>query len=415
MRRAQMSEAATDRGRRLRRPDGLRNRKAASRRALRVAGRLAMAFSSALLGGCGTLVDSLLNRVHMDPPYEVGAETRALHERQLIVDLHGDILLWNRDLVERASRGHVDLPRLREGNVAIQVFGVVTQVPFTFSLDNNSARPDVITALSVFDRWPAAARGSRLERALYQADKLADGIRRSEGGLRLIGSREDLDALVAARHGGEPVIGAVLMLEGAQALEGDPDNIDRLYDAGFRVIGLAHLFDNDMTGSAHGKAKHGLTPAGRALVRRMQARRMIIDLAHASPTAFDEVIAMAEGPVIASHGGVRGTCDTVRNLSDAQVRAIAATGGVLGIGVYHYATCGKTVEDTVQAMRYVADLVGVQHVALGTDFDGAVATVFDATGLPVLTEALLASGFDEAEIGAILGGNALRVLRQTLP
>jgi microsomal dipeptidase-like Zn-dependent dipeptidase len=374
-----------------------------------------MALAAGILGGCGSLVDRLLNRVYEEPPYEVGDAARELYQRQLVVDMHGDILLWNRDLLVRGSRGHVDLPRLQEGNVALQVFGVVTQVPFTFSLDNNSPTPDVITALAWFDDWPPETGDSRLQRALYQADKLRDRIHHSAGGLTLITGRQALEALVAARRNGEEVVGAMLSLEGAQALEGDPDNIDRLYDAGFRIVGLAHLFDNDMSGSAHGKQKHGLTPAGEALVRRMQERRMIVDLAHASPQAFDEVLAMVEGPVIASHGGVRGTCDTVRNLSDDQVRGIAGTGGVIGIGVYKYATCGKTVGDTVRAMRYVADLVGVEHVALGSDFDGAVATVFDTTGWPLLTEALIEAGFSEKEIAAILGGNVLRVLRDTLP
>lgn len=373
-----------------------------------------MTLAAALLGGCGSLVDRLLTRVEMKPPYEVGADARALHQRQLVIDMHSDILLWNRDLLVRGTHGHVDLPRLREGNVALQVFGVVTQVPLFLGLDNNSARPDAITALAWFDDWPPETAASRLARALYQADKLRDRVRHSAGALTLITSRQELETLVEARRNGGPEVGAVLSLEGAQALDGDPDNIDRLYDAGFRVIGLAHLFDNEMSGSAHGKEKYGLTPAGRDLVRRMQERRMIIDLAHASPRAFDEVLAMAQGPVIASHGGVRGTCDTVRNLADDQVRAIATTDGVVGIGVYRYATCGETVDDTVRAMRYVADLVGVQHVALGSDFDGAT-TLFDATGWPLLTEALIEAGFSEKEIAAILGGNVLRVLRQTLP
>jgi microsomal dipeptidase-like Zn-dependent dipeptidase len=367
------------------------------------------------LGGCGSLVDRLLNRVYEKPPYDVGAAAQELYQRQLVIDLHGDILLWNRDLLERASRGHVDLPRLQDGNVALQVFGVVTQVPLTFSLDNNSPTPDVISALAWSDDWPPETRDSRLQRALYQAGKLKDGIDGSAGGLTLITDRRELEALIAARGRGEPVIGAILSLEGAQALDGDPGNIDRLYDAGFRIVGLAHLFDNDMSGSAHGTEKYGLTPAGRDLVRRIDERRMIIDLAHASTRTFDDVLSMVRGPVIASHGGVRGTCDTVRNLSDDQVRAIAGTGGVIGIGVYEYATCGKTVADTVRAMRYVADLVGVAHVALGSDFDGAVTTVFDTTGWPLLTEALIEAGFSEQEIAAILGGNALRVLREALP
>ena len=368
-----------------------------------------------LLGGCGSVVDRLLNRVYEKAPYEVGAAARELYQRQLVIDLHGDILLWNRNLLERASHGHVDLPRLHEGNVSLQVFGVVTQVPFTFSMDNNPPTPDVISALAWSDDWPQETRDSRLQRALYQAGKLKDAIDGSSGGLSLITDRQELEELIAARRRGEKVVGAILSLEGAQALDGDPDNIDHLYDAGFRIVGLAHLFDNDMSGSAHGKEEYGLTPAGRDLVRRIQERRIIIDLAHASTQAFDDVLSMVQGPVIASHGGVRGTCDTVRNLSDDQVRAIAGTGGVIGIGVYEYATCGKTVGDTVRAIRYVADLVGVQHVALGSDFDGAVATVFDTTGWPLLTEAVIEAGFDEAEIAGILGGNALGVLREALP
>jgi microsomal dipeptidase-like Zn-dependent dipeptidase len=104
----------------------------------------------------------------------------------------------------------------------------------------------------------------------------------------------------------------------------------------------------------------------------------------------------------------------VRNLADEHIRGIAGTGGVIGIGLYEYATCGKTLEDTVRAMRYVADLVGVQHVALGSDFDGSAA-IINVSGLPMLTEVMLKAGFTEKEIAAIMGGNALRVFRQALP
>ncbi len=185
-------------------------------------------FAAALLGGCGTFVDRMLNQVYEDPPYQVGPEALALHERQVVVDLHGDILLWNRDLLERASYGHVDLPRLQEGNVALQVYGVVTQVPLFVGLDNNSDRPDLITALAWSDDWPPETSESRLERALYQADKLQDRVRQSAGALRLITARRELDALIADRGRGDSVIGAILSLEGTHALEGDPENIDRL-------------------------------------------------------------------------------------------------------------------------------------------------------------------------------------------
>jgi microsomal dipeptidase-like Zn-dependent dipeptidase len=181
------------------------------------------------------------------------------------------------------------------------------------------------------------------------------------------------------------------------------------------MLGLLHHFDNAMAGSAHGVDKYGLTDKGHELIKLALARDMIIDLAHASQQTIDDILAMVDRPVVFSHGGVRGTCDTTRNLSDCHIRGIANTGGVIGIGLFPYATCGKTLNDTVRAMRYVADLVGVEHVALGSDFDGAVTTVVDSSGLVMLTEALLQEGFSEAEIAAIMGGNALRVFRQTLP
>ena len=181
------------------------------------------------------------------------------------------------------------------------------------------------------------------------------------------------------------------------------------------MLGLVHLMDNDMAGSAHGVNKHGLTDKGRIMLQRALELGYVIDLAHASAQTIDEVLKIIDRPVVASHGGVRGTCDTARNLSDRHIQGIAATGGVIGIGLYEYATCGKTLEDTIRAIRYVVDLVGIKHVALGSDFDGATETTVDVTGLVLLTEALLDAGFSHDDIRAIMGNNALRVMRNTLP
>lgn len=375
------------------------------------------ALAGALLttSGCATLFDATINDTSIDPPYEVNAATRAVHEQLTIVDLHADPLLWSRDLLERHRYGHADLPRLQQGNTALQVFGVVTGVPFPIGLENNRDHWDLITPLTWFQSLPDEVQKSRLQRALFQADRLRHAINASGGQLVWIRTRRDLDDWAARRAPGRPVIGAMLSLEGVHALEGDVANVDRLYDAGFRMLGLVHLFDNDMAGSAHGVEKHGLTDKGRALVQRAVQRGMIIDLAHASERTIDDVIALVDRPVIASHGGVRGTCDTARNLADRHIRAIAGTGGVIGIGIYEYATCGKAMQDTVRAVRHVVDLVGIEHVALGTDFDGATECVTDATGLPLLTEALLADGFTREQIRALMGENALRVFRHTLP
>lgn len=365
--------------------------------------------------GCATLFDSAINDTSVDPPYTVTDATRVVHDQLLIVDLHADPLLWKRDLLERHSYGHVDLPRLQDGKVALQVFGVVTGVPFPIGLENNRDHWDLITLLTQFQSLPVEVQDSRLQRALFQANKLQRSIDASRQQLLLIRTRRDLEQWVSLRSQGQPVIGAMLSLEGLHALEGDVANLERLYDAGFRMLGLVHLFDNDMAGSAHGVDKHGLTDKGRAVVKLAVQRGMLIDLAHASEQTIDDVFAMIDTPVMASHGGVRGTCNTARNLADRHIQAIARSGGVVGIGIYKYATCGKTMQDTVKAVRYVVNLAGIEHVALGTDFDGATETVVDATGLPLLTEALLAGGFTPAQIRALMGENALRVFRQTLP
>ena len=384
-----------------------------------LSGRLLAQFTAAVLlalvgTGCTTLGERLVARTIDPGPYQASTEAAMLHQRLTIIDLHADTLLWTRDLLQRGDRGHVDLPRLQEANVALQTFGVVTGIPFPLSMENNRDRRDVITLLSSLQKWPEPTRSSRFERASYQASKLTDRIEASGGFLHGIRTVADLDTLLAARTRGKRTVGALLSLEGVHALEGNVDNFERLFDVGFRIFGLVHLFDNDMAGSVHGIDQHGLTDKGRELIRRIQARGAIVDLAHASAATIDDVLAMTVAPVMASHGGVRGTCDSARNLSDEQIRGIARTNGVIGIGLYRYATCGKTVAETVKAMRYVADLVDVSHVALGSDFDGAK-TMIDVTGLVLLTEALLEDGFTETEIAAIMGGNSLRVLRAVLP
>jgi len=147
----------------------------------------------------------------------------------------------------------------------------------------------------------------------------------------------------------------------------------------------------------------------------MERRKILVDLAHASAKTIDDVTAMATRPVVVSHTGVRGTCDNQRNLSDAQLKKIAATGGVIGIGFWDVATCGNDARSIARAIRYTVGVVGVDHVALGSDFDGAVVVPFDVSGLPLLTQALLEQGFSEPDIAKIMGGNVFRLLRETLP
>jgi microsomal dipeptidase-like Zn-dependent dipeptidase len=366
------------------------------------------------LRGFAVWVARSTNSVALSPPYVASAQATALHRRIPIVDLHADSLLWSRDLARRGHFGHVDLPRLREGNVSLPVFSAVTKVPFGLNFERNSARGDQITLLAAAQGWPARAWRSPLHRALHQADRLRRLAADSNGGLLLIEGNADLDRLIALRTEGVPVIGAMLAVEGSHALDGRLENLDLLHHAGFRMIGLHHFFDNEAGGSAHGLDGGGLTEFGRDLIGRLEDRRMLIDVAHSSPKVLDDVLALATRPIFVSHTGLRGTADNQRNLSDEHVRGIAAAGGVIGITMFAHAVGGSSVDDTARAMRFGADLVGVEHIGLGTDFDGAVETSVDVTGLPLLTESLLRHGFDQGEVGAIMGGNALRVLREGL-
>jgi microsomal dipeptidase-like Zn-dependent dipeptidase len=362
----------------------------------------------------GRNLESFINRVEPVSLPEVTPAALRLHRASLVVDLHADSLLFGRDLLEEAEVGHVDFPRLRRGGVGLQVFDAVTRVPMGQSLeDNDGDSVDMIRVARLAQLSPAAFL-SPLGRALRQAEQMRAFVERSEGDVLLIRSQRDLSVLLAARERGAAVIGALLGIEGAHALDGDPANLDRVFDAGYRMIGLTHFFDNAFAGSAHGTRRHGLTDAGRELVRRMEVRGVVLDLAHLSPTGVDEVLAMATRPPVFSHGGVRSTCDNARNLSDDQARAIAAAGGVIGIGYFEWAICGRSVDHVVAAIRYAVELVGDRHVALGSDFDGATTPGFDTSELPALTQALLDQGLSEPAIRGILGGNAKRVLMANL-
>jgi membrane dipeptidase len=361
-------------------------------------------------------VDRSLNRVEGPPPPAPSPRAAALFGTLRVVDLHADSLLWQRDLSQRLSHGQVDLPRLFEGNVTLQVFGLVTQSPSGQNFERNRAdAPDVITLLALAQRWPPAAWRSRLARAVYQAGKLDALAARSDGRLVVIRDAAGLREFLAARARDPGRVAGLLGIEGAQALDGSLDGVDRLFDAGVRMIGLAHFFDNRVAGSSAGVEKHGLTPLGREVVARMQARGIAIDLAHVAPASVSDALALATKPVVVSHTGVQATCPGPRNLTDAQIRGVAATGGVMGIAYFEGAVCGTDVGHIVRAMRHVKDLVGAEHLALGSDFDGAVTTAFDTTALASIVDGLLADGFSEDEIRGVMGENALRVLAQTLP
>ena len=384
--------------------------------------RVFIALGVILLAGLGVFffilpgyVDRSMNVTLNPPPYAASEQAKSLHRNLLVADLHADTLMWNRDLLKKGEWGQVDLPRLIAGNVAVQAFTVVTKSPRGLNIESNSGDTDEITLLAVAERWPIASWTNLTERALYQARRLRDASERSNGKLVILRTRQDVIDFLERRKTEREIVGGFLGIEGANALSGEVSNLDRLYDAGFRMIGLALFFDNEMAGSAHGVEKYGLTDKGRELVKRMEEKRVFVDLAHASPKTIDDVLRMATRPVIVSHTGVKGTCNNTRNLSDDQLRAVSRNGGIVGIGFWDTAVCGRDAAAIAKAIRYASKFLGVDHVALGSDFDGTVEQPFDTTGVVQITDALLKEGFKEDEIRKIMGDNAVRLLQSYLP
>lgn len=364
------------------------------------------------------IVERGQNPVAPHVPWPVSPAATAIHERLVIGDLHADSLLWDRDLTRRAGRGHVDLPRLAEGNVALQVFTTVTKSPSGLNFEHNAATArDDITLLYIGQLRPFRAWLDLTERALEQARQLARAEAKAPEMLKIVRTRGDLDAVLARRAAGEQVVGGILGAEGGHVLSGDLARLDRLYDAGFRLIGLTHFFDNELGASLHGEAGSGsgLTDFGRAVVARMVEKHMIIDLAHASPEVAREVLASAGVPVLLSHTGVRSHCDRIRNVPDDLLREIAAGGGLIGIAFWEEVTCDPTPAGIAATIEAAIGVVGEDHVALGSDFDGAIPTTFDASELAALTQALIDRGLTEPVIAKVMGGNMVRFLRAALP
>lgn len=358
----------------------------------------------------------IANPVKPDRSVRISPQARDLHSHLIVADLHADSLLYRNSILKKSRQGQVDLPRLLEGNVGVQVFTCVSKFPLGGNINrSSSSRRDLVTPLVILHGWPRRAWFSIYERAIYQIQKLKTFEQESQGRLKIIRCQADLQAWKQARANHQSVVAAVAGLEGGQCLEGRLEALDLLFAAGYRLMSPTHFFDNELGGSLHGTEKGGLTPFGRQVIARMLALNMIIDLAHASEAMMTDILAMVDRPVILSHTGVKGICNNNRNLADGFIRKIADAGGVIGIGFWELATGSGRVRDIARSMRYAANLVGVEHVALGSDFDGFVCAPFDCSQMVQVTQALLEEGFSPSEIHLMMGENVLRVLSALLP
>ena len=296
------------------------------------------------------------------------------------------------------------------------MFTTVTKSPEGQNYEQNATdAADNITLLAMAQRWPAETYASLFARALFQAERVKQAAQQSEH-LTLIETRTGLNDLLNRRRGGANVVGALLGTEGSHALDGQLENIDRLYAAGFRMMGLQHFFDNRLGGSLHGESQTGLTAFGEEAVRTMHARGIMIDVAHSSEaTVRDTLRVTGGGALIVSHTGFNGHCPSPRNISDETMAMITEAGGLIGVGFWSDVVCGDGINAIVSAIRYGVDRFGLEHIALGSDWDGSVTTPIDASQLPHLTQALLDADFTEQEVAAVMGGNMARFLDEHLP
>lgn len=361
------------------------------------------------------MIDKSQNRVVSHAPYIISEQARALHKSMIIGDLHADALLWKRNLAHEGDYGHVDFPKLRQGNIAIQVFPTVTKSPKGQNYEENSANSDNISLLAKIQLWPYRTWNSLAERALYQASRLHRYETRNPDAIKVIRTSQDLARVLEARAAGTPTLAALLSFEGAHALEGNIESIQRFYKAGFRLMELHHFFDNELGGSLHGQSREGLTPLGREMVAKMETQGIIIDVAHSSEAVVRDVLELVERPIIVSHTGMKGHCDTPRNISDDLMRKVAESGGLVGIGFWDGAICDISPEGIVSALRYAINELGVDHVALGSDWDGTTTVSVEASEIAILTETMLRKGFSEEEIHKVMGGNLANFLLRALP
>ncbi|MDC0049262.1 membrane dipeptidase [Verrucomicrobia bacterium] len=368
--------------------------------------------------------DRYTNRVVKESERKPREETSDFHDELFVADLHADVCLWRRDHINRNKRGHVDLPRLIEGNVSLQFVTVPTKLVLTRRL------PRFFLTDLFF--WSAMMSLQRIRtwffvsaRAELQLERVSSWIENSQGSLKLIRNSNDLQSLSEDQSAGRQGIGIMLGLEGAHVLRGR-FNVSWLVEQGFRVVGITHFNDNRFGDSAHGWRRSGLTSVGHDLVKDLDNNGIIIDLAHCSEQLISDVIDMYdEGdltrPPIVSHTGIKGVHNHRRNISDEQAIAVARAGGLIGVTFFRPALPHNSVKAVGEVVLYLigilneAGLEGVRHVAFGSDFDGAVKTVIDSSGWPKITEMLLESGISNKEIQLLMGENVRCFFAKHLP
>ncbi|RLT39481.1 MAG: membrane dipeptidase, partial [Chloroflexi bacterium] len=317
----------------------------------------------------------------------------SLHFDALVIDGHcdtiGEQLSGKRWLGDRAAEGHIDLPRLREGGVDAQFFACYVPVPY--------------------QRHGAATHAlARLDQLHLLAERLPD---------QFVIART-VDDIRQAKTAGK--IAAIAGLEGAEALDGEIGLLRQFYRLGVRNLGLAWNFRNAACdGVSERRSGGGLTEFGVAVVQECNRLGIVIDASHLAPAGLDDVLELSEDPIIASHSNAFALCDHPRNLTDAQLMAIAVKGGVIGVTFVNSFLRREqpeltTIDDVLEHLEYMLSVVGEDHVAIGSDFDGCTTPtdIKDTTAYPQITARLQERGYGETTIRKILGGNFMRIFEK---
>ena len=378
------------------------------------------------------------------PAKKPAADAAAIHASALIVDGHADtpqlLLDLGTDLTEEGE-AHVTLPKARAGNLGAEFFSIWVDP------DQHSAHP--------------------ARRALDLIDAVLVQVERHPNDLALALTANDI---VAARTGKQKKLAVLMGVEGGHALEADPRMLRNFYRLGVRYMTLTWSNTNEL-GDASGdikdpKVKHhgGLTPFGKEIVAEMNRLGMLVDISHVSDQTFFDTLKVTQAPVIASHSSARALTSAPRNMTDEMLKAVAKNGGVVMVNFFsafvdedYYRAFGKIRNDAdkqqaeldvkykddraahtreswklsrelaarvprpplkslIDHIDHVAKVAGVDHVGLGSDFDGISSTpqgIDSAADLPKITAALVERGYSREDLHKILGGNLLRVMRAT--
>ncbi len=339
-----------------------------------------------------------------------------------IFDGHNDTLLSldggdggeARSFFEWSEQGHIDLPRAREGNFAGGLFAI-----FAESEQQGDGEPVTVEALT--SQTPSLGYAQQV--TISGMARLFRLETESEGQVQVVCTAEELTTCLE-----NGVLAAVLHFEGAEAIDPRLDALLVFYQAGLRSVGIVWSRPNafgygvpfDFPRSPD--TGPGLTPAGKDLVRACNELGILVDISHLNEKGFWDVVRLSDAPLVATHSGAHALCPSARNLTDAQLDAIGETGGLIGVNFHvgFLRADGQEdpetpITDIVRHIDHIAGRIGVEHVALGSDFDGATMPqeLGDVSRLPRLMAALRAQGYGEADLAKITHQNWVRILRQT--